>query len=1015
MFTGLKTDFDGGVVCEIGCGPFGGMLPLVEAKVKYAIDPLINEYLSVEHDLEGMKLIAACGEEIPLADESVDACYCINTLDHMYNPSRALQEIYRILKPGGYFAFAVDIGGTPKHPLVIYEKDLDEYLTASNYDILEKKCGTNIPSTWPASMKIPLYVFQGTKKGLRTGLTADSERYGETTVINISKDNVLADFRRLKESASKNRYGNWQVRWGDITIYCQDLLSFYMMAKDIFLHRIYDFEAGSDSPVVIDGGGYLGLFTIYIKRKYPNARVTVFEPDRESLKLLYKNLKANSISDVKVVEAGLFKENCEIPFSCNNLDGSSIFYNDKNGVIPVVRLSEYIGPGIDFLKLNIEGAELDVIEEIKPHLGKIKELVIEYHGFPETGQRLHRILSVLDEAGFKYMLHDFDTESNPSSKPPFRLHEKSRYFLLIYAKKMFSPSVTSGVKNNSIKSGLLVEPVSRKFGFDRGMPIDRYYIEKFLNNNRQSIRGRVMEVAGNNYTLKFGSGVTQSEILNTVKTTAATMVGDLTDEAAVPQEAFDCIILTQTLQFIYDFKTALKTAIRALKPGGTLLLTASGISQISRYDMDRWGEYWRFTDECLKKLLSEYVSEQAVNIEAWGNVAVAKAFLDGLAAEEIDKETLEFRDNDYQVVLTARVCKPLSQKIGISIGGTLSRHEPVLKSPLVLLYHRIADDELDSQLLTVSPENFEGHLKELKEKYRVVSLYALIQEISKGRLNSDTIAITFDDGYLDNLTNGMPLLEKYELPATIFITSGMVGSNEEFWWDAMERIFLTGLKLPESLNIRDSQGVLNWPLGNAEERLKAYEELCGMFRQLAVSKINEIVGQLFLWAGITSSGRITHRVVDAEQLGKLAMSGVIEIGSHTISHTKLSILSSQEQKYEIIGSKQQLEPIIHKPVRLVSYPYGTRDSFTKGTADIVASAGFAGGIANIQGNVTNPVDIYALPRRLVRNWSPDVFAQWLRDDNKGALEAETISKRVEKIIRYQLRHKSDLIKAVQES
>jgi peptidoglycan/xylan/chitin deacetylase (PgdA/CDA1 family) len=151
-------------------------------------------------------------------------------------------------------------------------------------------------------------------------------------------------------------------------------------------------------------------------------------------------------------------------------------------------------------------------------------------------------------------------------------------------------------------------------------------------------------------------------------------------------------------------------------------------------------------------------------------------------------------------------------------------------------------------------------------------------------------------------------------------------------------------------------------------------------------------------------------VVNAEQLRKLSVSGVIEIGSHTVSHTKLSVLSPQEQRREISESKQQLESIIQKPVWLISYPYGTSDSFTKETADIVADAGYIAGIANIQGNVINPVDIYAVPRRLVRNWSPDLFARWLRDDNKGSLEAETISKRAEKIIKYQLRHEPDLIK-----
>ncbi|MBW8001522.1 MAG: polysaccharide deacetylase family protein [Planctomycetes bacterium] len=567
------------------------------------------------------------------------------------------------------------------------------------------------------------------------------------------------------------------------------------------------------------------------------------------------------------------------------------------------------------------------------------------------------------------------------------------------------------------KSKTCIEPVSRKFGLDRGTPIDRYYIEKFLSENRESIRGRVLEIAGNAYTCKFGSSVTQSEILNTTKTPATTIVGDLTKAETIPESAFDCIILTQTVQFIYDLKTALRNAVRALKPGGTLLLTASGISQISRYDMDRWGEYWRFTDKCLKRLLSEYVPEQAVSVEVWGNVAVAKAYLDGLSVEELDKQTLEHRDNDYQVILTVRVCKPAVQQIKTFDTVILPIQEPILKNPLVLLYHRVADDPLDSQLLTVSPNNFEGQLRELKEKYRVIPLFELIEEVRKGQQNTDTVAITFDDGYLDNLTNGLPLLEKYQLPATIFVTSEMVGSDGEFWWDAMERIFLTGRKLPGELSIQGSQEVFSWPLNTEQERLKGYDELCELLRGVPVVKISEIIDKLFLWAGITGPGRMSHRVVDSDQLRRLADSSLIEIGSHSLSHTYLRILSPQEQRREISESKCQLESTINKPVRLISYPYGAKASFTDETKRITAQAGYKAGFANIRGSVTAEVDMYAVPRRRVRNWEPDVFARWLssEDEGKDNLEIETISDRADKIASYQRSCKPELLRPMRQT
>lgn len=222
--------------------------------------------------------------------------------------------------------------------------------------------------------------------------------------------------------------------------------------------------------------------------------------------------------------------------------------------------------------------------------------------------------------------------------------------------------------NKPVKKRSSVKPVSKVFGFDRGKPIDRYYIENFLNENKHFIRGRVLEIGDNSYTKKYGSAVTQSDILNAVPSPNATVVGDLATGENIPEAVFDCIILTQTLHIIYDIRSTINNAVKALKPGGVLLLTAPGISQISRYDMDRWGDYWRFTDKSLKMLLAEAMPQEAVHVEAYGNVAVAKAFLDGQALHELSKDVLDYNDNDYQVLLTARVQKP---KVKISINKGL--------------------------------------------------------------------------------------------------------------------------------------------------------------------------------------------------------------------------------------------------------------------------------------------------------------------------------------------------------
>lgn len=797
------------------------------------------------------------------------------------------------------------------------------------------------------------------------------------------------DLVNIKEVAQTNRFGYWQIKFRGLTIYCHDILSFYMAAKDIFLNRIYDFTSSKQKPRIVDGGGHIGLFTLFARQKYPDAQITVFEPDEESLQLLKYNLDANGASDVTVVKAGLYSHEGKLPFGSDHSDGSSLFLEEKNTRINVVCLSHYIDAEIDFLKLNVEGAELDVLTEIESKLPLVKEMVMEYHGFPEIGQNLHTLLTILSHAGFRYLIHDFDGETNPATKPPFQLEFNTRYFLLIYAKRLYPSGQTVNNKR--------LQPISRVFGIDRGSPIDRYYIEKFLEENRSCIRGCILEIGDNFYSQKYGSDVLKSDVLNAVPSSNATIVGDFVTGENIPELAFDCIIMTQTIQVIYDVKAALENAIKALKPGGTLLLTASGISQISRYDMDRWGEYWRFTDKSLKMLLSECVPEDAVYVESFGNVAVAQAFLDGLATHEIPREILDYRDIDYQVLLTARVKKPGEILLKEPMLPKMQESQATLLAPLVLLYHRIANDPIDAQSLTVLPEYFEEHLKELAKNYRTIPLHQLLEELHHDTSNAATIALTFDDGYIDNLINAVPLLEKYGLHATIFVTSGMVGSDEEFWWDQLERIFLTGEPLPESLRITTSEGIKEWDLTNAGYRLKALDELGNILRGKPYKKINQFINNLFDQTGIRKGARYTHRAINSEQLKELSKSPSIEIGSHAITHTRLSILSPEDQRLEISESRRRLESIIQKPVRLFSYPFGTTADFTTDTERIVKEEGYEAGIANIQGYVVKPVNRYSIPRRLVRNWSGTLFVKWLKGEDKGRLEAETISTRTKKL------------------
>jgi SAM-dependent methyltransferase len=205
-----------------------------------------------------------------------------------------------------------------------------------------------------------------------------------------------------------------------------------------------------------------------------------------------------------------------------------------------------------------------------------------------------------------------------------------------------------------------LKPVSQEWVSERGMPIDRYYIEHFLANHAQDIQGHVLEIGTDLYTRTFGGArVVKSDVLHVAEQKPeVTIIGDLTKADHIPANLFDCVILTQTLNAIYDVPAALRTVHRILKPGGVLLITVPGISKISRYDMERWGYYWSFTTCSIRRLLEALFPTNAIVVAASGNVLTATAFLHGLAWKELRKEELDHIDPDYELLITARAMKP---------------------------------------------------------------------------------------------------------------------------------------------------------------------------------------------------------------------------------------------------------------------------------------------------------------------------------------------------------------------
>lgn len=486
----------------------------------------------------------------------------------------------------------------------------------------------------------------------------DWRRYAARRRRATLANSQLARLRRLARSVPPRQAG--VVQLANHRVRYDDALSLYMEFKHIFAWGIYDFQPRGRTPRVLDCGGHIGLSVLRAKQLAPGARITVFEPDPRVLPLLRANLEQNRLADVEVVAAALSTGAGESSFLGDGADGGALVDPGMPGAAPVatVALSAYLRQPVDYLKMNIEGAELGVLREAAKYLHNVRQLAVEYHGFPHTGQVLHEILALLDETGFRYAIHHFDAETNPALKPPFRFNETTRFFQLITATRVWDrrasrsrPDQTPPLPQ-SAGDAAPPAPLSRVFGHDRGHPIDRHYVETFLFENAPRIRDRVLEVGEDSYTRRFGgAAVTRSDVLNVVPNPRATIVADLTDCPRIADAAYDCVILTQTLPFIFDLSRAIANCRRILRPGGALLVTVPGISQRSAYDAERWGDYWRFTPQSLEMLLRrEFIN---VSLTCFGNVRSATALLEGRAARELTPIELDHRDPDYPVIIAA--------------------------------------------------------------------------------------------------------------------------------------------------------------------------------------------------------------------------------------------------------------------------------------------------------------------------------------------------------------------------
>lgn len=321
----------------------------------------------------------------------------------------------------------------------------------------------------------------------------------------------------------------------------------------------------------------------------------------------------------------------------------------------------------------------------------------------------------------------------------------------------------------------------------------------------------------------------------------------------------------------------------------------------------------------------------------------------------------------------------------------LQRRKRGRATGLILMYHRIGPPGIDPWQLAVTPKHFAQHLDVLRRRAVPIPLTRLAEDLRERRLIPGSVALTFDDGFADNLLEAKPLLERMDVPGTVYVTTGPTGTTREFWWDMLDRAVLAPDELPEYLELAVDGRRFEWTLGKARygawrdghgagrERAAFHLEIWSMLRPLSHAARESAVEQLGRWSVAAPVPRATHRVLSADEIVRLAEDNLVSIGAHTVTHPHLPSLSPTEQQTEMSDSRAALQAILNRPVTSFSYPYGAVDDQT---VDLTRSIGFSEATAVHEQTVWDEDNLYRLPRFAVRDWDGDEFerrlTRWFR-------------------------------------
>ncbi len=317
---------------------------------------------------------------------------------------------------------------------------------------------------------------------------------------------------------------------------------------------------------------------------------------------------------------------------------------------------------------------------------------------------------------------------------------------------------------------------------------------------------------------------------------------------------------------------------------------------------------------------------------------------------------------------------------------------------LILLYHRVAEVGSDPWSLCVTPRHFAEHLEVLRKHCFPVKLQQLAQVLQDGEPLHRQVGVTFDDGYADNLHNAKPLLERYDIPATVFVTSGYIGQEREFWWDELERLLLQPGTLPEALSLSFNGSTYQWKLDESAVyseqvyqshrywsasgkdqpsiRHSLYCELYQLLRPMLEGERRQVLDELVVWAGAEPVSRSTYRSLTLTEVSALEQGGLIEIGAHTVTHPFLSTLPATSQREEIKQSKASLEELLGHQMKSFAYPHG---NYTSQTTTLVREAGFTCACSTAADVVWRRSDCFQLPRFVVEDWDGEEFARRIEE------------------------------------